>query len=241
MEEVRINKYLSEAGVCSRREADRLLEEGRIMVDGKKAVMGLKVSDANVIAVDGKKIAHKEKPVLLAVYKPVGVVCTAAEEEKNNIVTYVGYPDRIYPIGRLDKNSEGLILMTNQGELAEKIGHARGLHEKEYIVRVNKPVTAEFLEAMAAGVRILHTKTRPCRVEKLGARRFRIILTQGLNRQIRRMCEALGYEVQELCRVRIMNITLDGLHLGEYRRIEGQEMADLLAMLENTPERRTDG
>ena len=231
MEPIRINKYLSEAGVCSRREADRLIEEGRVTVDGLKAETGMKVTSASRILVDGKKIGKKPDPVLIAVNKPVGVVTTTAEDDPANIVTYVGWPERIYPIGRLDKDSEGLILMTNQGELAERIGHARGLHEKEYLVTVDKAVTKEFVEKMASGVRILKTTTRPCTVEKVSKFRFRIVLTQGLNRQIRRMCEALGYQVTELVRVRVMNISLNGLELGHWRRIEGAEYDELLRQL----------
>ncbi len=170
-------------------------------------------------------------PVLIAVYKPPGVVTTSAEDEPNNIVTYVGWPERIYPIGRLDKDSEGLILMTNQGDLAESIAHARGRHEKEYLVTVDRAIDRAFVEKMSSGVRILNTTTRPCTVEKVSRFRFRIILTQGLNRQIRRMCEALGYRVTELVRVRVMNISLNGLEIGHWRRIEGEEYEELLREL----------
>ena len=231
MEPMRLNKYLSEAGVCSRREADRLIEAGKVLVDGVPAGMGMKVTEKNEIICDGKPVRHAERPVLIAVNKPAGVVCTTSEKDKNNIVTYVGYPQRIYPIGRLDKDSEGLILMTNQGELAEKIGHARGLHEKEYFVTVDREVTAAFVEAMSRGVRILDTVTRPCEVEKLSKYRFRIVLTQGLNRQIRRMCEALGYRVRQLRRVRVMNIRVGTLKLGEYRQSVGEELEELLSLL----------
>ena len=231
MEAIRINKYLSDCGVCSRREADRLIAEGRVTVEGLKAETGMKVVPGAKICVDGKAVRSKPRPVLIAVNKPVGVVTTTAEDEPNNIVTYVGWPERIYPIGRLDKDSEGLILMTNQGELAESIGHARGRHEKEYLVTVDRAVTKEFAEKMASGVRILNTVTRPCTVEKVSKYRFRIILTQGLNRQIRRMCEALGYKVTELVRVRVMNISLNGLELGHWRRIEGEEYEELLREL----------
>lgn len=231
MEPVRINKYLSDCGVCSRREADRLIAEGRVTVDGLRAETGMKVTSANRILVDGKKIGRRPAPVLIAVYKPPGVVTTAAEDEPNNIVTYVGWPERIYPIGRLDKDSEGLILMTNQGELAEKISHARGRHEKEYLVTVDRAVDRAFVERMSSGVRILNTTTRPCTVEKVSKFRFRIVLTQGLNRQIRRMCEALGYRVTELVRVRVMNISLNGLEIGHWRRIEGEEYDELLRQL----------
>ena len=231
MEQMRLNKYLSDVGFCSRRQADKLIEEGRVTVDGIKAVLGQQVSGNCRILVDGKSIGRKARPVLLAVNKPVGVVTTTAKEEIANIVTFVGYPERIYPIGRLDKDSEGLILMTNQGELADKIAHARGRHEKEYLVTVDKAVTKEFAEKMAAGIRLGKTTTRPCQVTKVSRNRFRIILTQGLNRQIRRMCDALGYKVLELRRIRIMNITLQDLQLGEYREIVGDEYEALLAEL----------
>ena len=231
MEPIRINKYLSEAGVCSRREADRLIAEGRVTVEGLKAETGMKVTADSRILVDGKPVKRPSAPVLIAVYKPPGVVTTTAEDEPNNIVTYVGWPERIYPIGRLDKDSEGLILMTNQGDLAESIAHARGRHEKEYLVTVDKGIDREFVEKMSSGVRILNTVTRPCTVEKVSKFRFRIILTQGLNRQIRRMCEALGYRVTELVRIRVMNISLNGLEIGHWRRIEGAEYEELLREL----------
>ena len=231
MEEIRLNKYLSEAGVCSRREADKRIAEGRVTVDGKPALTGMKITPDRVICVDGVRVGRLPEPVLIAVYKPAGVVCTAAESEKKNLVTYVGYPERLFPVGRLDKDSEGLILMTNQGELADRIAHARGLHEKEYIVRIDRPVTQEFVEAMSRGVKILNTRTRPCQVEKIASNRFRIILTQGLNRQIRRMCEALGCRVTQLCRVRVMNITLGDLRIGEYRHIAGDELEALKSLL----------
>lgn len=233
MEAVRINKYLSEVGVCSRREADKLIQEGRVLVDGLRVEMGQKVTENSVITIDGKRIKKKDRPVLLAVYKPVGVVTTSAEDEKANIVTYVGYKDRIYPIGRLDKDSEGLILMTNQGDLANRIAHARGCHEKEYLVTVNRPVTREFIDAMMSGVRILDGKmTRRCKAERISKFRFRIVLTQGMNRQIRRMCEALDYEVKELKRVRIMNILLGDMQPGEWREIAGDEYETLLSSLD---------
>lgn len=231
MEPIRINKYLSEAGVCSRREADRLIAEGRVTVEGVKAETGMKVTPESRILVDGKPIRKPSAPVLIAVYKPPGVVTTSAEDEPNNIVTYVGWPERIYPIGRLDKDSEGLILMTNQGDLAEAIAHARGRHEKEYLVTVDRAIDRAFVEKMSSGVRILNTTTRPCTVEKVSRFRFRIVLTQGLNRQIRRMCEALGYRVTELVRVRVMNISLNGLEIGHWRRIEGEEYEELLREL----------
>lgn len=228
---MRLNKYLSDAGFCSRRQADKLIEEGRVTVDGIKAGLGQQVNPGAKVLVDGKPVKKRSRPVLLAVNKPVGVVTTTAKDEPANIVTYLGYPERVYPIGRLDKDSEGLILMTNQGELAEQIAHARGRHEKEYLVTVDKAVTREFVEKMGAGVRIGSAVTRPCQVSKVSRNRFRIILTQGLNRQIRRMCEALGYRVLELKRIRILNITLQDLQLGEYREVAGEEYETLLDAL----------
>ena len=241
MEEIRLNKFLSEAGVCSRREADRMIEEGRITVDGRKAETGMRVRPDQEIKVGKKVISmEREEEVLLAVYKPEGVVCTTDRREKRNIVDYVGYPVRIYPIGRLDKDSEGLILMTNIGSLVNKMMRAANYHEKEYLVTVNKPVTDAFLERMAKGVRIrkeekgevlLDAMTRPCQVEKLGKCSFRIILTQGLNRQIRRMCEALCYQVTHLKRVRVLNIELKGMRPGTWRRVTDKELKELLELL----------
>lgn len=241
MEEIRLNKFLSEAGVCSRREADRMIEEGRITVDGRKAEMGMRVRPDQEIKVGKKVISmEREEEVLLAVYKPEGVVCTTDRREKRNIVDFVGYPVRIYPIGRLDKDSEGLILMTNIGSLVNKMMRSVNYHEKEYLVTVHKPVTDAFLERMAKGVRIrkeekgevlLDAMTRPCQVEKLGRCSFRIILTQGLNRQIRRMCEALGYQVTHLKRVRVLNIELKGIRPGTWRRVTDKELKELMELL----------
>lgn len=232
-ESVRINKYLSEAGVCSRREADRQIERGAITINGKTAVMGDKVSPGDVVMYGKKKVSIEEEAVLLAVNKPAGIVCTSEKREKDNIVDYVNYPKRIYPIGRLDKNSHGLILMTNQGEIANQIMRSGNLHEKEYIVKVNREVTEEFLSNLSKGVYLkeLETETRPCQVEKVGKRTFRIILTQGLNRQIRRMCEAFQYRVVDLKRVRILNIRLGDLKEGTYRKITGQEWKELQQQL----------
>ncbi len=232
-ESVRINKYLSEAGVCSRREADRQIERGAITINGKTAVMGDKVSPGDVVMYGKKRVSMEEEAVLLAVNKPAGIVCTSEKREKDNIVDYVNYPKRIYPIGRLDKNSHGLILMTNQGEIANQIMRSRNFHEKEYIVKVNRDVTEEFLSNLSKGVYLkeLETETRPCQVEKVGKRTFRIILTQGLNRQIRRMCEAFQYRVVDLKRVRILNIRLGDLKEGTYRKITGQEWKELQQQL----------
>lgn len=234
MEEVRLNKYLSEAGVCSRREADRAVEAGRVFVNGQKAQTGQKVTDQDRVVFDGKQVLREEEFILLAVNKPKGIVCTTAEDEADNIVDFLRYPKRIYPIGRLDKNSEGLILMTNRGDLVNRILRGGNEHEKEYLVRVNAPVTEAFLQKMASGVAILDTVTKPCPVEKIGRNAFRIILTQGLNRQIRRMCEALGYRVVSLKRVRIMNIRLGDLKSGAYRLICGDELAGMEKALEGS-------
>lgn len=235
MEElVRLNKFLSEAGVCSRREADRLIESGRVFVDGERAEMGMKVSASQEVKV-GKKVINKgDEMVLLAVNKPVGIVCTEEKKEKNNIIRFLNYPTRITYIGRLDKASEGLLLMTNNGDIINKMMRAGNRHEKEYQVTVNKPVTPEFIRKMGEGVPILDTVTRPCEVKKIGKYRFNIILTQGLNRQIRRMCEYFGYKVTALERIRIMNIKLGGLKTGEYRKVTEEEIAELYRLIEHS-------
>ena len=235
MEKIRINKYLSEVGFCSRREADRLLEEGRITINGKVPELGTKVSDEDEIFVDGKTIKKTEEEfVYIAFNKPIGIVCTTdTKREKNNIVDYINHPKRIFPIGRLDKPSEGLILLTSDGDIVNKILRARNNHEKEYYVRVDKPITEKFLEKMRNGVPILDTVTKKCEVEKIDTMNFRIVLTQGLNRQIRRMCEHLGYEVKKLKRIRIMNIKLD-LPVGKWRDLTPQEMNELNGLLEDS-------
>ncbi|MBQ3601010.1 MAG: pseudouridine synthase [Lachnospiraceae bacterium] len=230
-QEIRLNKYLSDVGVCSRREADRLIEAGRVSIDGKIALMGQKILSTQNIQIDGKNIKREEEKVLLAFNKPKGIVCTTSKKDKDNIVDYLNYGKRIYPIGRLDKDSEGLILLTNQGELVDKILRGSNYHEKEYIVTVNKKITPEFIRAMGQGVPILDVVTRPCQIEAIGNRTFRIILTQGLNRQIRRMCEYFDYRVVELQRVRVMNIRLGRLKLGTYRRIVGTELEELMKLL----------
>lgn len=232
-EGIRINKFLSESGVCSRREADRQVAAGNVSIDGRPAVMGDKVLPGQQVVFCGKRVQQEEEPILLLVNKPVGIVCTAEKREKNNIVDYLHYPKRIYPVGRLDKESGGLLLMTNQGDLVNKIMRAGNYHEKEYIVTVNRPVTEEFLRGMAGGVPLkeLKTMTRPCPVEKLGSKTFRIVLTQGLNRQIRRMCEYFGYRVVSLTRMRIMNLTLGDLAPGTYRKITEREMTELKKLL----------
>lgn len=225
--EIRLNKYLSEVGYCSRREADRLIEEGRITVNGALPEMGIKVTEEDEIRVDGKRIVNSnEKFVYLAFNKPIGIECTTNQSVKNNIVDYVNYPKRIFPVGRLDKASEGLIILTNDGDIVNKILRQKNNHEKEYIVTVDKPVTESFLEKMRNGVPILDTVTKKCRVEKISKYIFRIFLTQGLNRQIRRMCAFLSYEVIALKRIRIINISLD-VPVGAYRELTAQELKEL--------------
>ena len=232
---MRINKYLSAQGVCSRREADRLLEAGRITVDGVTAMCGQQVDDNSVICIDGSRISdEKPQDVLMAFNKPRGIVCKTTDNQgKNNIVDYIGYDKRIYPVGRLDKDSDGLILLTNNGEITDKILRSVNGHEKEYVVKVNKKITDTFLKNMADGVYLkeLDVTTKPCSISRINNYTFRIILTQGLNRQIRRMCQESGYKVESLTRVRIMNIELGGLKIGEYRIIEGKEKTMLYESL----------
>lgn len=224
----RINKYLSEVGFCSRRKADKLIEQGRVTVNGKVPEMGLKITKDDVVAVDGEAVVEKnKKPVYLAFNKPRGIVCTTdTKREKDNIIDFINYPTRIFPIGRLDKPSEGLILLTDDGDIVNKILRARNNHEKEYIVTVDRPFTDRFLKMMASGVPILNTVTRECKVSRINDKKFRIVLTQGLNRQIRRMCEHLGYRVRKLKRIRIMNIELD-VKLGTYRHLTTAELKEL--------------
>ena len=243
---VRLNKYISEAGLCSRREADRLIEAGRVQVDGKTAVSGQKVSDNQEILVDGKSISKEEEMVLLAVNKPRGVVCTTDKRWGDQTVEeLIHYPKRVFYMGRLDKDSEGLLLMTNNGEILNKMMRAGNYHEKEYLVRVNRPVTEAFLSGMAkGGIPVQEQQTRPCKVEKTGERTFRIILTQGLNRQIRRMCEYFGYQVVKLKRIRIMNIMLGDLPTGSYREISREEQEELYRRIQgssNQPVRENRG
>lgn len=232
MEKIRINKYLSEAGFCSRRAADKLIEEGRITVNGSAPEMGQKVNHDDDVRVDGKLVGKpQEEFVYLAFHKPVGIVCTTdTKREKDNIIDFINYPKRIFPIGRLDKPSEGLILLTNDGDIVNKILRARNNHEKEYIVTVDKPITKDFIDRMANGVPILDTITRKCKVEQVSKYVFKIVLTQGLNRQIRRMCEFLGYQVTALKRTRIMNISLD-TKVGQYRELTTKELKELNVLL----------
>jgi 23S rRNA pseudouridine2604 synthase len=225
---IRINKYLTEAGYCSRRAADKLIDEGRVKINGEIPALGTKISLNDTVHVDGKLIAKpQEKFVYLAFNKPVGIVCTTdTDVEKDNIIDFINYPKRIFPIGRLDKPSEGLIFLTNDGDIVNKILRARNNHEKEYIVDVNKPISKDFLKRMRNGLPILDTVTRKCTVEQINRTRFRIILTQGLNRQIRRMCEYLDYNVTKLKRIRIMNVKLD-IPVGEYRNLTEKELQEI--------------
>jgi 23S rRNA pseudouridine2604 synthase len=228
----RLNKFIGETGYCSRREADKFIEEGRVTINGIVPELGTKVSMQDEIRIDGKLIREKtEKPVYLAFYKPVGIECTTNPDVRNNIVDYINYPKRIFPIGRLDKASEGLIFMTNDGDIVNKILRARNNHEKEYTVTVNKPITDRFIERMGNGLPILDTITRKCKVEQISKYTFKIILTQGLNRQIRRMCEYLGSEVTALKRIRIINISLD-VPVGRYRDLTDAEIKELNELIE---------
>ena len=227
-EDMRLNKYLSDAGYCSRREADRLIAEGKVTVDGKTAQTGMRVTGDQLVKVCGKTVSRGDELVLIALNKPRGIVCTTdRRREKNNIVDYMKYPIRIYPVGRLDKDSEGLILLTNDGSIVNHILKARTFHEKEYIVTVDKALTDDFLKDMAGGVSLEETVTRPCKVKKISDHTFSIILTQGLNRQIRRMCAALGYKVVRLKRIRIMNIRLGSLKTGRWRHVTAEEIEEL--------------
>ncbi len=241
MDTKRLNKYLSELGLCSRREADQWILAGRVSVNGQRAQMGQKISETDEVTVDGKKVrAKRPKSLLIALNKPRGIVCTTDRSEPANIVDYLGLDERIFPIGRLDKDSEGLILLTNEGALVNRILRARYGHEKEYLVETKDVFDEAFLREMASGVKILGQWTKPCRVKRTGPKRFRIILTQGLNRQIRRMTEALGHEVTMLRRIRIMNITLGSLPVGHYRELGYKERAQLEGLLKQA-EKRIDG
>lgn len=230
-EPVRLNKYLSEAGVCSRREADRLISQGKVTVDGQPAETGMRILPGQVVRVGRKIVSRGDEMIVLAVNKPKGIVCTEEKREKNSIVRFLDYPVRVTYIGRLDKDSRGLLLMTNNGDIINGMMRASNCHEKEYKVTVDKEITEEFIKQMSSGVAILDTVTRPCKVEKIGKYTFSIILTQGLNRQIRRMCEALGYEVKDLLRVRVMNIRLGSLKEGQYRKLTDAELEELYDLL----------
>jgi 23S rRNA pseudouridine2604 synthase len=228
---VSLNKYISETGICSRREADRWIEAGRVKINGKTAAKGNRVFENDQVTIDGKPLKSKPKSVFIALNKPAGITCTTDRSDKDNIIDFVGHKERIFPIGRLDKASTGLIFLTNDGDIVNEILRAENNHEKEYIVTVDKPVDARFIKRMSAGIPILGTVTNPCFVEKTGLNAFRIILTQGLNRQIRRMCEYLDYQVMTLKRIRIMNIRLDGLKVGAWRDLTKEELAELKNML----------
>ena len=232
----RINKYLSEVGFCSRRAADRLIKEGKVTINGEITEIGSKVEEGDLVEVEGQTIINptNQKNIYLAFNKPIGIVCTTDRRvEPDNIIDFIKYPKRIFPIGRLDKPSEGLIFLTNDGDIVNKILRAKNNHEKEYIVSVNRPINKDFIQSMSNGVEILDTITKNCFVKQLGQKKFKIILTQGLNRQIRRMCESLGYRVKSLKRVRIMNIKLD-VPTGKFREITKEELIELNRLLENS-------
>lgn len=231
---VRLNKFLSEAGVCSRREADRLIGQGRVTVDGQPADLGTRILPGQVVRVGKKVIARQDEMVVLAVNKPAGIVCTEERRERNSIVRFLNYPIRVTYAGRLDKDSRGLLLMTNNGDIINKMMRSVNCHEKEYKVTVDKEITERFLEKLSSGVPILDTVTRPCTVRQAGKYTFTIVLTQGLNRQIRRMCEALGYQVRDLVRTRIMNIELGNLKEGAYRKLTDEELDELYAQIQNS-------
>lgn len=231
---IRINKFISETGYCSRREADKLVEQGKVTLNGRVAVLGDKASEADDVRVNGKPLKEKKAPVYIAFNKPVGITCTTERQIKGNIVDFIGHKERIFPIGRLDKPSEGLIFLTSDGDIVNKILRAGNNHEKEYVVTVDKMITPEFIAKMSAGVPILDTITKKCFVRKEGSHVFTIILTQGLNRQIRRMCEYLGYSVNKLKRVRIMNVTLDNLPVGKWRNLTEEEMKFISAAVESS-------
>lgn len=228
---ISINKFISSTGACSRREADRLLDAGRVTLNGEKARRGNRVAEGDKVLLDGKSLSSKPSTVYLALHKPAGITCTTDRRDKTNIIDFLKYPERIFPIGRLDKASTGLLLLTNDGDIVNKILRVENAHEKEYIVTVDKPINRAFLQQMAGGIPILGTMTKRCEVEKLGPNKFRIILTQGLNRQIRRMCEHLGYEVRTLKRIRIMNVRLADQEVGVLRELREDEFEVLQALL----------
>jgi len=225
---LRLNKYISETGACSRREADKWIEAGRVTCNGQKAALGTQVAAGDEVRIDGVAVGAKKKQIYLVLNKPVGIICTTEAHIKDNIIEHVGFPERIFPVGRLDRDSEGLILLTNNGDIVNEILRSENNHEKEYVVWVDRPITDLALRMMASGVKIMGEKTKPARVARIEGQVFRIILTQGLNRQIRRMCSALGYKVQRLQRVRIMNIHLGTLKAGQWRHLGAAELAGLL-------------
>jgi 23S rRNA pseudouridine2604 synthase len=225
---VRLNKYISETGACSRREADKWIEAGRVTLNGRIAALGTQVQGGDEVRIDGTLIGAKKKQIYIALNKPVGITCTTETDIEDNIIDLVGHPERIFPIGRLDKDSEGLILLTNNGDIVNEILRSENNHEKEYIVTVDRPITDLSLQMMASGVKIMGELTKPCKVSRIDQKSFRMILTQGLNRQIRRMCSALGYKAQRLQRVRIMNIRLGTLGAGQWRHLTDPELAGIL-------------
>ena len=227
----RLNKFIADSGYCSRREADRLIQEGRVRLDGRVGVLGDRVQPGMAVTVDGKPLSGEGEKVYLLLNKPRGIVCTADPREPMNVVDYLGYPSRVFPVGRLDKDSEGLLLLTSDGEIVNRVLRAAGGHEKEYEVQIDRPVTPEFVRRMSEGVPILDTVTLPCRVRRTGERSFNIILVQGLNRQIRRMCEALGANVTHLRRIRIMNLRLGRLQPGQWRELTEAELTELMGRL----------
>jgi 23S rRNA pseudouridine2604 synthase len=226
---VRLNKYISETGVCSRREADKWISEGRVTLNGAPATLGHKVAPGDEVRINGNLIGAKKQAIYIALNKPVGITCTTEAHVEDNIVQFVGHSERIFPVGRLDKESEGLILLTNDGDIVNEILRSENEHEKEYVVAVNRPITDLSLKMLASGVKIMGMTTKPCKVERVDAETFRMVLTQGLNRQIRRMCSALGYRVRRLKRVRIINIHVGALRTGEWRYLSESEVAGLLS------------
>jgi 23S rRNA pseudouridine2604 synthase len=226
---VRLNKYISETGVCSRREADKWISEGRVTLNGAPATLGHKVAPGDEVRINGNLVGAKKQAIYIALNKPVGITCTTEAHVADNIVQFVGHSERIFPVGRLDKESEGLILLTNDGDIVNEILRSENEHEKEYVVAVNRPITDLSLKMLASGVKIMGMTTKPCKVERIDAETFRMVLTQGLNRQIRRMCSALGYRVQRLKRVRIINIQVGALRTGEWRYLSESEVAGLLS------------
>ncbi|MEM9548450.1 MAG: 23S rRNA pseudouridine(2604) synthase RluF [Bacteroidota bacterium] len=229
---ISLNKYISSTGICSRREANAFIEQNRVTINNKIAKLGNRVFEGDVVRLDNKLLNAKPDPVYIALHKPVGIVCTTDLQEKNNIIKFVNYPERLFPIGRLDKPSEGLIFLTNDGDIVNKILRAGNQHEKEYIVTVDKRINDRFIKRMSNGIPILGTITKKCKVEQLGEKKFKIILTQGLNRQIRRMCEYLGYTVTRLIRTRIMNVSLAHLKTGKWRKLSKKEMKEINKMVE---------
>jgi 23S rRNA pseudouridine2604 synthase len=225
---VRLNKFISETGVCSRREADKWIEAGRVTCNGQPAVLGTQVSPGDDVRIDGERIGAKKQQIYIALNKPVGIICTSEPHIEDNIIDHVGFPERIFPVGRLDRDSEGLILLTNNGDIVNEILRSENNHEKEYVVTVDRPITDLALRMMAGGVKIMGEVTKPSKVVRLDAQTFRIILTQGLNRQIRRMCSALGYKARRLQRVRIMNVQLGSLRPGQWRHLTREELAGLI-------------